>query len=356
MTDIVEITVDDYSKLAHFLATFPKETRPTSYWSERFRLWWDANPSFSNDWPRGTGLIYGGDLVGFVGSIPSTLQLGSEIVKVANLSTWRVHPEHRPYALKMARAMLTRQQDVIVFATRLGKMSDRLVRGARMNWEHVPTPTNVRPILAVEASGISAAAVGDFTSNAGLADSPQAPLTRTPAKRSNSEQVGACQVTKLPVAGAEFDTLWHRTKQQYVATNLRTAEMINWYCFASPLFLKSLWACHLDGELVGYLISREEQWREMQVCSILDLWFDIQNIWVIDALLGVVVEHAARLKSGLAILPPVPPAVASVVERHGFRNYLKLHECNYIYIRGPFADQITKESCFFTDAQGDNGL
>lgn len=356
MTDIVEITVDDYSKLAHFLATFPKETRPTSYWCERFRLWWDANPSFSNDWPRGTGLTYGGDFVGFVGSIPSTLQIGGEIVRVANVSTWRVHPEHRWDALKMVSAMLNRQQDVIVFATRLGKMSVRLIQGRRTNWDYVPTPTDVRPILAIEASGISAAAVGDFISNAGLADSPQEPRTPVPAGHSNSEQAAACQVTELTVAGAEFDTLWHRTKQQYVATNLRTAEMINWYCFASPLFLKSLWACRLDGELVGYLISREEQWREMRVCSILDVWFDMQNIWVIDALLGPVVEHAARRRCSLAVLPSMPPAVAPVVERHGFRNYVKLHDFNYINIRGPFADRITKEGCFFTDAQGDNGI
>ncbi|MET0623369.1 MAG: hypothetical protein ABW250_10360 [Pyrinomonadaceae bacterium] len=356
MTDIVEITVGDYSKLAHFLATFPSETRPPGYWRERFRLWWEANPSFSDDWPRGMGLIDGGDFVGFVGSVPSTLQIGSEIVKAANISTWRVHPEHRPRALNLIREMLRRQEDLIVFATRLGKMSDRLLRRRRTDWGYVPTPTNVRPILAIEEGGIRAAALSDFLSTAGLADSPEATRPRLPAERGNSEQARACRVTKLSAAGAEFDTLWHRTKQQYAATNLRTAEMINWYCFASPLFLKSLWACHLDGKLVGYLISREEQWREMRLCSILDLWFDVQNVWVLDALLGVVVEHASRRKSDLAILPPMPHAVAPVVERHGFRHYVKLYDFNYIHIQGPFADRLTKESCFFTDAQGDNGI
>jgi hypothetical protein len=75
MTRIKTVTKDDYEQLSLFLVNFQNELRGQAFWQTRFELWWDHNPAFSESITRGWIILDADRIVGFLGNIPSFLQI-----------------------------------------------------------------------------------------------------------------------------------------------------------------------------------------------------------------------------------------------------------------------------------------
>src|SRR5204862_2980909 len=81
-------------------------------------------------------------------------------------------------------------------------------------------------------------------------------------------------VRELTRADETFDDLWQRTRTRWANTNVRTAQMVNWYCFAKQPAEKRLFAYLEGGELLGYmvLLVKGDAGRRLMEC--VDVWID----------------------------------------------------------------------------------
>ena len=75
-------------------------------------------------------------------------------------------------------------------------------------------------------------------------------------------------------------------------TKVRTADAINWYCFSSPEFAKTLLG-YFDGDrLAGYMVFLPVERRDMRIFECVDLWIEPGPRR--EVILGALVEKARR--------------------------------------------------------------
>jgi len=98
---IKEIQGSDYDNIAYFLSEFPDDNLSLSEWKKKLYYWWNENPAYSDDHIRGLILLYGENIVGFVGNIPTKMIWDGEEKIVINGTTWRVLPEHRKKSMEL---------------------------------------------------------------------------------------------------------------------------------------------------------------------------------------------------------------------------------------------------------------
>src|SRR4030066_82004 len=72
-------------------------------------------------------------------------------------------------------------------------------------------------------------------------------------------------VMQLARADDSFDKLWEETKDYYVLTNVRTADVINWHLSLNPKSKKRLYACYGSGNLLGYMIIADIEVRNVDL-------------------------------------------------------------------------------------------
>src|SRR5205814_2088964 len=67
--------------------------------------------------------------------------------------------------------------------------------------------------------------------------------------------------------------LWARTRDLYDCTAVRSAQVLNWFCFeGAPEFAKTVFGYYEGEELLGYLICFTSDWRGYTCLETLDLW------------------------------------------------------------------------------------
>ena len=98
---IKEVVDSDYNNLAHFLSSFPGDNLSLNKWEKRLYYWWNENPAYTKNHIRGVILLYGENIVGFSGNIPSKMVWNGEEKIVINGTTWRVLPEHRKQSMEL---------------------------------------------------------------------------------------------------------------------------------------------------------------------------------------------------------------------------------------------------------------
>jgi len=79
-------------------------------------------------------------------------------------------------------------------------------------------------------------------------------------------------VKRIFEADYQFDALWEKTKDIYINTNIRTSEVINWYCFGNQDFDKILFGYFNNSELQAYCIFKKEDKKGLRKLICLDLW------------------------------------------------------------------------------------
>ena len=94
MLTIRELEDKDLLSLAQFLpGGFPNTT--TDFWVPLFELWWNSNPAYTDQFPRGWILENETSIVGFIGNIPVKFLIRG-VVRIAAVSnSWYVDPSVR---------------------------------------------------------------------------------------------------------------------------------------------------------------------------------------------------------------------------------------------------------------------
>ncbi|MFB7665816.1 hypothetical protein ACFC1R_17995 [Kitasatospora sp. NPDC056138] len=307
MSPVRVVTADDEQALVDFLGGFPGERRGPAFWRDRLALWWHRNPAFTGTQPRGWLLHRSGAVVGFLGNVPSELQLDGRPVDVWNATTWRVREEFRGESLALLFAHATAARGgVAVYST-----------------------PNARARLIMDRLGFSPLSGGDST----VSLLPAGPLGRTgPAERAYAARLGitprpgsrgerrtppGCEAVVLPDTDERFDALWERTGRQFAGAALRSAATVRWYCFAGAHHRKILLAALRDGALCGFAVAQRVETDRVPVLRLRDLWADFSDTAAIDTLCLGAVAEAGRAGCALVHVPPLEPRVSRRLRRLG---------------------------------------
>jgi len=104
--NIVEVEKNKYEDLAIFLESMridnvlPPVKRDR--WLQRFFWWWDCNPYFSEDYPRGWILVDKNDSIrGFLGAIPVVFSCKDTQLIASAATTWAVEENYRKHSIAL---------------------------------------------------------------------------------------------------------------------------------------------------------------------------------------------------------------------------------------------------------------
>ena len=331
-TGLFTVTAEDDHALAHFLSSSEEPSRGEDFWRKRLRFWWEENPAFSPDLERGWMLQNDGTIVGFIGRVPTFFQRQGAAVTAFAVTTWRVLAAHRNQSMKLLFQFLKASEDRLLFDT-------------------TPDPA-VAKIL--ERSGFGPLPVKDpRASFALLSPFPLKIFQKFRGGKFKSET--GTEVKRVEKADSAFDELWQRTKGRYFDTNVRTAEVLNWYCFKSPHARKDLFGFYREGRLEGYAVMWGRQAKTRREFECVDLWTDPSDEKMVPSLVRAILDDAGKNSYDLVFFPHFDPSFSGGFKKCGLfqrkisrgDRYVKREECGRMF---------RADNSYFVGCQGDFGL
>ena len=129
---------------------------------------------------------------------------------------------------------------------------------------------------------------------------------------------GEVSVTRADGFGAEYDGLWDRARLSYTMCARRDRAYLEWKYVACPHRAYERREARRAGTLVGYAISRQEDYRGTRLGWIVDLFTDAGDAPAQDALLGSVLADFRAAGVVRAQCFSMNRALAAGLRRHGF--------------------------------------
>lgn len=352
--ELLPFTDENRYALVDFLVSFPGETREAQFWFDRFCLWWDRNPAMSEEFIKGWILKENGKLVGFLGTFPSYFQLFGKKTVVHNATTWRVSPDYRNHSLRLLFKQIETSQGTLLFMTTPNETVTRVIKS--QNYQLIERPdqraaywvTNFGRVfqsfagrnLAVRTLGIGIAPFFHWIQNVRLKPSKSA--LRFEAK-------------EIFHADSAFDELWTGTRDRYPNTYVRTAETINWYCFASPHFKKHLFGVYQGSQLKAYGIFIRRQSRKLNLWECIDFWGNTDE-GVIKALLVCLKKCVRKCSIDLIKFPSFSRQIGELFRRAGLFRVGSREREEYFKISTELKEVFSENDTYFTYSVGDVGL
>ena len=354
MTSIQSVEPSVYEALAAFLSSSDNATGPPDRVHQWFRLWWDDNPAFQPEMKRGWILTDHDKIVGFVGNVPSLLQLGGETATVFSATTWRVLPEYRSQTMRLIFQWTALGRSTVLFATTPSAEVTRILQC--LHFRLLPPAANRKTSVLVLNSERVLAALGRDTGLARIVawccspaiDQFQKLLIRK-VKVAQPEPVRC-----LDRADALFDELWERTKHLYSNTNIRTSSWINWYCFQYPHTDKALLGYVSGDRLHGYVICERRKHEKLNLLECADFWVAPEHSPARFSLLRAIEIYARKENYDLVLFPHFTNAYGTELEAVGL--FTREVRVKTNYFKPPAKMDVREDNSYFVSAQGDYGL
>ncbi|NOY62760.1 MAG: hypothetical protein GXP10_06370 [Gammaproteobacteria bacterium] len=356
MAKLATVTANDYKQLSLFLATFQDEPRDSSFWRERFKLWWDNNPAFSEEIERGWVLIEEENIVGFLGITPSFFQLSNRQIVIHNATTWRVLPEYRDSSLSLLYRQIQSAKETILINTTPNAVVYKILN--MLHFQPLPTMINREWVLVINYHKYVKKALK------GLGNTPISPLFIKPCaallnayqsfKLSGFGDSGINHVKQVDKADRSFDDLWERTKEVYANTNVRNAKAINWFCFDNKDYEKTVFGYYQSGKLLGYIILRNSDNGKVLHC--LDLWTEPNRDDVISGLINYARQYAQEVYCDTIRLAYFNKTLGDYYGKVSLFHALADEKKDYYKAATELADKISEDNSYFVLGQGDYGI
>jgi len=238
---IKEIQGSDYDNIAYFLSEFPDDNLSLSEWKKKLYYWWNENPAYSDDHIRGLILLYGENIVGFVGNIPTKMIWDGEEKIVINGTTWRVLPEHRKKSMELWFKHRDLTSDIVYFNTTPNELVRNILRKLEF-FEYKPVK------YWFYYFGHSQSLIHYPIVNIGIF------LFKLLEKGIvNSLYLFHSDVVLKndisPLEGEIIDELWNKHRNDFLFTNVRDSSYIKWIKKTKQVLYVSY-----KGEIIGYII------------------------------------------------------------------------------------------------------
>ncbi len=268
MAELAATKKEDYPSLADYLGAFNTDGE-REFWLSRFRLWWDANPAFTPESPRGWLLKDNGRIKGFLGDIPSRMKVNGEPRTVHSVTTWMVDEELRDRSLELLMEQMSLAAGTLLFDTTPTDLVDEILRN--LEFKPLPWGEDKESFVLLDPARCLKALLPDFF-GASLAAKGAGPFLSLLERLRRKPESSGLRVARVPRAGAEFDTLWEKTEDTASTTNIRTAKTLNWHCAEDDIIEKRLYGCYDGDALTGYAVMRLRQRRGLRTLECADLW------------------------------------------------------------------------------------
>lgn len=235
-------------KIIEFLISFEDEKRSAYFWRERLELWWEKNPFYSEDLPRGWLIVLNGVVVGFFGVIVTEYKLGTKQFKALNASTWRVAKTYRNLSMSLFSKFYTLRNQYILFNTSPTDTVANILEAFRFQ-KKVHIHRYVFPIKQF----------------------PQINFLRLIIHWKQKlfklfMPKGNCRVIKDTDNFSIDQTLEENSK----LTRDRSFNFVDWYCNGSDIFKKAVIGCFSDdNRLTSYMIVAKQGKRRLKVIDYL---------------------------------------------------------------------------------------
>lgn len=364
MTEIVPLTENDYESLSLFLVDFEKENpdRTQEFWYRRFQFWWDQNPAFSAATPRGWAIQTGDKIVGFIGLVPSLLQLENETSVVLNSTTWRVLPEFRDKSLSLIYHQIRAARNTLLFNTTPNPVVEKILK--ILKFDLLPTSIDKEWIYLIDPGKFlrkNAQKIGKVN----LEDSPLARFMFKPGallldwfqlfRLARFSRFPQKEVRQIEQADGAFDDLWERTRGRFATTNIRNAQTLNWYCFENPDYKKYVFGYFDNSKLLGYMIFHPEEAGSVLRCF--DLWYASNHPRkIIRALLQFVRKFARQNSFDAIRIPCFNQILDPVLSPLIWLKTTNIPKKNYYKTDSRQELSLNQQNAYFTLAQGDAGI
>jgi hypothetical protein len=350
--EIAPVAPEDQKALADFLATFPGLECRREFWLSRFRLWWQDNPAFTGS-AAGWTLRQGGAIKGFLGNLPSLLQLHGSPKTVCSVTSWMVLPECREQSLSLLLAHMKAADQTLIFDTTPTAQVATILES--LGFEPLPWAGARESFIMVNSRRVIAAAAPGFMRGVGLPAAAAAGLAPWQALRMRPLHAGGLlPAVKSSDIGEEFDGLWQRTRGLYANTNVRTAEALRWHCLADPDIEKELFVCRREGRLAGFMVLKSRLRRGLKTLDCADFWEDPATAGVLESLLAAVWGHAQARGLDLLTFPHFTARLGERLSRAGL--FERASGRRALFFGTPeILNSIKPENSYFVGLQGDYG-
>lgn len=346
--EISVVEQGDYPMLAKFLSEFPDDRLSMDQWLERLYYWWEGNPAFTTDWIRGFKLAASGEIVGFVGSFPTQMKIGDQVITVFNGTTWRVKEKYRNESIDLWSYNRKISKNYISFNTTPTAQVVKLI----LKYSYKPYPWGdnrqyyylVNPATYIKARypklpGMASTVLGKLFL---LIQNGRMSLTGSGIK---------AKICLEP--DARFDDLWETNKHLYDFTNTRAAKSVAWY--AKGKLLVSL---QIHNKLAGYAIlypsiQANTGLREM---VLVDLFIDkeVSAKDAISALLRDISEIAGKQDYSVIKFPCFSDSLKEVLAGLGLKSR-EIEQNGFVRIPKDQAQIETFSNPYLVILQGDWG-
>lgn len=355
MIEIGPVSCETYEDLALYLSSFPDEKRSPGEWKDRFLLWWEKNPAFSPEVERGWVLTAEGKIAGFIGNIPTFFQWHGKTVLACNATTWRVSPPYRKHSLPLFFKLLNASQHTVLFVTTPSPAVAEMLKV--LKFAPVPREEDRYSVLVVNRANVIRSVLAQASVPA-WALSAISPLFRFfPAGGERSfVRADSFQVQRLTQADSSFDKLWELKRNAFAHTAVRTADVINWYCFAEKHYEKFLFGCFREGELKAYLILAEDFGGRCRALRCLDLWGDLERAGVLQTMLKEVWEFARAGSFDLVYFPHYSISLGRAFGSLSFVSRRYRERSQYFKIDPERCESLEAKNSYLSDLHGDVGL
>ena len=343
-----------YNELIEFLSNFDNETRGSEFWRSRLFFWWDQNPAFSDKIERGWVLKRNDNkkIVGFIGNIPTFFHFKGKQIIVFNATTWRVNNKHRNQSLLLLFKYMFYSKNSIMFNT--SPTNDVVNILKKSNFQQLPSLikknsfTILRPYSFIR-----------FLKNKRKLLYILAKLTSPILNIYQSIRLmnvyNVNIVKRITKADSQFDLLWEKSKKKYENTNVRTSDIINWYCFGNKNFKKILFGYFKNGELQAYSIFNiviENKFTKL-ICS--DLWGLKINKKIVKSFCLSAMKYAKGKKIDVVIYPHFDNRLGTFYKRLGLFGKESIGE-KYIKTSKENIKALCEKKTYLTNFLGDFGL
>jgi len=125
-------------------------------------------------------------------------------------------------------------------------------------------------------------------------------------------------VRQVSEIGPEYDALWEKARASYSMCVRRDAAYLRWKYLGCPHKRYDLLAARRENELVGFAVSRVEDYRGLRLGWIVDVFAPAGDTAAKDALIGTVLQRFRASGVARAQAFCLNGALAGDLRRHGF--------------------------------------
>ena len=352
---VFPVIPEDYPRLSAFLSESDEQPRGENFWQARLNHWWDRNPAFQNPSPRGWTLQENGSLVGFIGMIPTFFQMEGVETTVFNVTTWRVLPACRKHSMKLLFELLKAAGRSLLFDTTPDAKIREVLK--RFGFENIPGSGNGRSLILINGSKLLARKIshrfrGRFVGPLLDASFRTVQSFRTRGLGMSDQE----EVKRLEQADRSFEELWKATRHRYRNTNLRTAEVINWYCFGNAAYRKELFGYYKTGRLSGYAVCWGKEGAGGRELECVELWLDPRETAAVRSVVYAVWEFARENSYDLVKFSHFTDELGEIFKQSGLWSVGACPSDRYFKVPPELRNRMSGADSYFVGHQGDYGL